>query len=45
MPEVICHHPSTTTYQEPDGSPEGGYYIVTVCTVCLQILDRKHVIG
>lgn len=45
MPETICHHPSTSTYQEPDGSPEGGYWIVTICTVCLAVLSRVHVIG
>ena len=45
MPEIICNHPATTTYQEPDGSPEGGYYLVTICTVCMQVLDRVHIIG
>lgn len=45
MPEIICNHPSTTTYREPDGSPEGGYYEVTICNVCMQELSRVHVIG
>lgn len=45
MPQTICNHPSTVTTQEPDGSPEGGYYIVVTCTVCMQVLSRTHVIG
>lgn len=42
MPE-LCTHPTRTTYHEPDG--EGGFYIITICTVCMQELGRVHVIG
>jgi hypothetical protein len=44
MPQ-LCTHPSRSTYHEPDGSPEGGYWIVTICAVCMVELGRVHVIG
>jgi hypothetical protein len=43
MPE--CLHPTHVTTHEPDGSPEGGYYIVTRCAVCMAELNRVHIIG
>lgn len=41
----VCFHHTTITREEPDGSPEGGYYIVTICATCMQELGRVHVIG
>lgn len=38
-------HGNHITHQEPDGSPEGGYYIVTQCAICMAELGRVHIIG
>lgn len=45
MTPQLCTHPSTVTRHEPDGSPEGGYWIVTICATCMQELGRVHIIG